>query len=296
MKNNFNGVMPPIITPFKPNFELDKSSLRELIEFWIEGGVHGLIPTGSTGEFARLTISELKNVIKIVVDQTNGRVPVLAGTASTSTQLTIELSKFAEDVGADGLQIVPPFYGTLTDEEIYQHYKAVAEAVDIPIAAYNNPITSGNDISPMILARLSELDNIHYVKEASGDTKRVHEIIRRTNGRLTVFGGCDDNMFEAMALGAKGWVAGIANITPSMCRELYELTVEKNDLEKARTLYYKLLPLGVIIESRGRFFQFIKAGIEMLGYSAGPPRPPLLPLSKTEQNELQGLLTRLNIL
>ena len=126
--------MPPIITPFTPDYELDEPSLRNLIEFWIGEGVHGLIPTGSTGEFARLTTSELKNVIEIVVDQTNSRVPVLAGTASASTQLAIELSKYSEDVGADGLQIVPPFYGTLTDEEIYQHYKAIAEAVNIPIA------------------------------------------------------------------------------------------------------------------------------------------------------------------
>lgn len=295
MVREFKGVMPPHITPFTPNYELDEAGLRKLVNFWIEGGVHGLIPAGSTGEFARLSTEERKRVFDIVIDETNGRVPVLAGTAAPGTREVIELSRYAEDAGADGLQIVAPFYGTFTEEELYRHYKAIAEAVNIPIMVYNNPATSGNDIKPKLLGKLSEIDNIRYVKESSGNVSRVHEIIRLTDGKLTVFIGKDNNMFEAFCLGAKGWVAGIACIIPRMCRELYELSVEKEELIKARELYYKIIPLGVLVE-RSKFVQYIKKGCEMINLPAGPSRPPLLPLEKHEEEKLRETLKKIGMI
>ena len=265
------------------------------MDFWIEGGVHGLIPAGSTGEFARLSVEECKRVFDIVIDETNGRVPVLAGTAAPGTREVIELSRYAEDAGADGLQIVAPFYGRFTEEELYVHFEKVAESVNIPIMVYNNPLKSGNDIKPELLAKLSDIDIIRYVKESSGDVSRIHEIIRLTEGKLTVFIGKDNNMFEAFCLGAKGWVAGIACIIPKLCSELYDLSVEKMELIKAKELYYKILPLGALVES-SKSVQYTKKGCEMINLPAGPPRPPFLPLEKHEEEILKETLKKIGII
>jgi len=265
------------------------------VNFWVEGGVHGLIPAGSTGEFARLSNEERKRLFDVVIDETNGRVPVLAGTAAPGTREVVELSRYAEDAGADGLQIVAPFYGKFTEEELYVHFKTIAEAVNIPIMVYNNPAKSGNDIKPDLLAKLSDVDNIRYVKESSGDVSRVHEIIRLTEGKLTVFIGKDNNMFEAFCLGAKGWVAGIACIIPQLCSELYELSVERREIIKAKELYFKILPLGVLVES-SKSVQFTKKGCEMINLPAGPPRPPFLPLEKHEEELMKKTLKKIGVI
>lgn len=293
MARQFKGVMPPIITPMKSNYEIDQESLKRLVDFCIEGGVHGIIPAGSTGEFARLSVEERKKLTEMTIDAANGRVPVIVGTASPYTDLTIMLSKHAQDAGAEGLLIVAPYYGKPTNEELYEHFKAIAEAVDIPIFIYNNPWTTGVDITPPLLARLAQIDNIQYVKEASGDTKRVSQIVRLTNGKMTVFIGMDDNMFEAFLLGAKGWVCGLANFVPRECVQLYHLCVEKDDFRSARRLYWQMIPLGELAETSGKFVQYIKAGVELVGMKAGPVRRPLLPINQEERQLLEKLIGEL---
>jgi len=290
----FKGILPPLITPMKRHYEVDEESLRKIIDFCIEGGVHGIIPTGSTGEFARLSVEERKRVVEVTIDAANGRVPVIVGTASPSTDLTIELSRHAQDAGAEGLQVVAPYYGKPTTEELFEHFKAIAEAVDIPIFVYNNPWTSGVDITPPLLARLAKIDNIRYVKECSGDTRRVSQIIRLTDGKMTVLVGSDDNMLDAFLLGDKAWVSGIAKFIPEPCVKLYELCVEKEDFKSARELYYRMIPLGELVESSGKFVQYIKAGVELVGLQAGPPRRPLLTISQEERQVLERLVGSLN--
>ena len=147
----FRGIYPPMITAFKPNEDVDLEATREHVEFLIEGGAHGIIVCGSTGEFFNMTIEERKRVISAVVDQVNGRVPVIAGTADCSTRVVIELSKYAEDVGADGVLIVPPYYYKPNEREIYEHYRLIAEKIDIPIMLYNNPGTSKVHVPPDLL-------------------------------------------------------------------------------------------------------------------------------------------------
>lgn len=288
------GVYVPIITPMKADYEIDKASLKELIEYLIDAGVHGIIPNGSTGEFAKLSTGERKEIAEIAVEAVNGRVQVVVGTTSASTDLCVELSKHAENIGADGLQVAPSYYGRPSEDELFAHYSQIGSAVDIPIFAYNNPWTTGTDMSPAFLRRLAEIGNVRYVKEASGDSRRVSQILRLTKGRLKVFAGSDDTMFESFLLGAVGWVCGMANFVPHQCVELYNLSVEKGDFQTGRELFNQLIPIGELLESSGKFVQFIKAGVELVGHKAGPPRGPQLPISMEERLHLENLLKDLS--
>ena len=296
MVKEFKGVMPPIITPFKSNYEVDEEGLKQLINFLVDGGVHGVIPTGSTGEFARMSVEERKKVIKVSVDAASGKTVVIAGTAGAGTLEAIELSKYAQNIGADGLQIVAPYYGHFSNDEIYAHYKAIAEAVNIPIFIYNNPWTSGNDVLPPLLAKLNEIPNIIGVKEASGDSNRVARILALTGGRMTVFAGTDNNTLEGLVLGATGWVAGLANFIPKQCVEFFNLAVEKGDLGAAKDYWLNhIYPVGNVVEG-SKFVQYIKYACEQIGLKAGPTRPPLLPLIEEEKVGFKSFLQKCQLL
>ncbi len=297
MKKQFRGLFPPMITVFKDNEEIDEEGTREQVNFLIENGAHGIIVCGSTGEFFHMSPEERKRVIKIVVDEVNGRVPVIAGTAECSTKLTVELSKYAEDVGADGLLIVPPYYYKPKEEELLEHYRAISESVNIPVMLYNNPWTSGVYVPPRLLVRMAEEEIIQYVKETHGDVAYVHEIIHLGSGeKPVVFFGRDENAFEAFMVGAVGWVSGAANVTVKLQRELFDLVVEKKDYERGRELYFKLLPWFLLTERRGRWIAYVKAALELMGRKVGRPRRPIRPLNDKEREELRGVLEKLGLL
>jgi 4-hydroxy-tetrahydrodipicolinate synthase len=186
------GTFTVMVTPFTPDEKLDKEGFCANIDWYIEEGIHGVICLGSTGEFANLTIEERKSVIDLTVDQVKGRVPIIAGTAANSTRETIEMTKYAKDAGADAALIVAPFYGLPTQEDLYEHYKSISGNVSIPIMVYNNPGFSGVDMLPPLIERLAAIDNIVYLKESTGDIKRVHELLRRCGDRIDVWCGWDD--------------------------------------------------------------------------------------------------------
>jgi len=284
------GLYPPMITIFKKDESLDEEAIREHVDWLIENEVHGIIPTGSTGEFIAMKVDEIKRVIEIVVDQANGRVPVVAGTHHHSTKITIELSRFAQDVGADGVMIVPPYYLKPTLREIYAHYKEISENIDIPIMLYNNPWFSGVDIPPKFIAKLAEENIIWAVKEAHGDPSRIQELKYLAGDKLTIFYGHDVNVIGGLAVGAEGWVCGLANAAPRELRRLFDLIVIEKDLEKARQLWYKLYPwlrINWINEvepgCRPYWPQIIKYTLQLRGRKAGWPRKPLLPLTDEEK-------------
>ena len=286
----WHGVFAVMFTPFKDDESLDEKALRQHIDFLIEEGwVHGIICTGSTGEFASLSDDERKKVVDITVKQARHRVPVLVGTAANSTRHTILYSQYAEKAGAAGLMIVHPFYCRPDERELYAHYKAVAASVGIPIMIYNNPYTSGVDMKPELLARLAGVKNLEYVKESSEDIKRVGQIRRLCGDRITIFTGCDNTMFESFLMGADGWVSGSANIIPKQCVELYTLTTS-GELDKARELYYRMLPLGDMFEMEGKFIQYLKAGSALLNRPVGKPRRPLLPPQDDDVRRLKEAL------
>jgi 4-hydroxy-tetrahydrodipicolinate synthase len=289
----WHGVFAVMFTPFNDDESLAEKALRRHIDFLIEEGrVHGIICTGSTGEFASLSDDERRKVVDITIEQARHRVPVLVGTAANSTRHTILYSQYAEKAGADGLMIVHPFYCRPDERELYAHYKAVAASVHIPIMIYNNPYTSGVDMRPELLAHLAGVKNIEYVKESSEDIKRVGQIKRLCGDRITIFTGCDNTMFESFLMGANGWVSGSANIIPRQCIELYTLT-SSGALDKARELYYRMLPLGDMFELEGKFIQYLKAASELLGRPMGKPRRPLLPPQEEDVLRLKEALERI---
>lgn len=289
----FEGTFVVAVTPFTSNEELDLEALKENVDYYIENRVHGVIVAGSTSEFAVLSLEEHKKIIKVVVDRVNGRVPVIAGTGACATRHVIELTKYAKDVGADGAMIIPPFYTKPWENELYEHYRTIAEAVDLPIMLYNNPWTSKVDMQPAFISKLAEIDSISYVKESSGDATRTWKIINLTKGKITVFCGTDSLALESFLMGAKGWVSAAANIFPKHTSRLYELACKENNIEKARKLYLELLPLLNFLEETGKFCQLSKCGLEILGRKAGSPRRPLLPANEEEKQKLRQIMEKI---
>lgn len=290
-KVQFQGVYAVPCTPFSESGEVDEKTLRRHLRFLLdEGGVHGVIPTGSTGEFAFLSEEERKRVAEITIDEVNGKVPVIVGAAGVSTRETIMYSQSAQEAKADGVMVVSPYYGHPDQEELYQHFKSLAESIDIPVMMYNNPGASGVDIRTPLVARLAEIDGIAAIKESTGEMQRIAEIMRLCGDKIAVLCGCDTLPMEMFAMGVQGWVAAPSNVVPRQCVELYELVAVKKDFDKGKELYFKLLPLFDMFESTGKYVQLAKAALEMLGRPIGLPRRPLLPASEEHRKKLQEIL------
>ena len=221
----FRGIYTVLITPFTPDGSaVDTAALRKLVNWQIEQGIHGLIPLGSTGEFLSISREERQQVVEICVAEARGRVPILIGTGAENTLDVIELSLEAEAMGADGVMIIPPFYSTPTDEELFEHYRRIGEALSIPIMVYNNPATANVDLLPSTLSRLSEIDAVTMVKESTLEVTRVRDIIELCGDRMTVFAGILG--YESFWLGAEGWVAVCSNILPKDSARLFELVAD----------------------------------------------------------------------
>ena len=290
----FTGVLPAVVTPFK-NGAVDEEGLRQLIEFHLEHGVHGMVPCGTTGESATLSHDEHERVVEITVNQVKGRVPVVAGTGSNNTAEAIALTAHAKKVGADGVLMISPYYNKPTQEGIYQHYKKVAEEVDIPIIIYNIPGRTASNIEPETFARLAETKNIVGVKEASGSMKQITEIIRLCGNELTVLSGEDFLTYPLMSVGGKGVICVVANIVPQDMADLCNLLLA-GDFDKSRELYYRLLPLchSMFIETNPAP---IKAALAMMGkISSAEVRLPLAPMSEANQGKLRKELEAYGVL
>jgi 4-hydroxy-tetrahydrodipicolinate synthase len=290
----FTGVLPAVVTPFK-NGAVDEEGLRQLIEFQIENGVHGIVPCGTTGESATLSHQEHERVVEIAVDQAKGRVPVVAGTGSNNTAEAIQLTAHAKKAGAAGVLMISPYYNKPTQEGLYQHYKKVAEEVAIPIVVYNIPGRTAVNIEPATFARLAEIDNIVGVKEASGSMKQITEIIRLCGDKLTVLSGEDYLTYPLMAVGGKGVICVVANIVPQDVAELCNVLLA-GDFVKGVELYYRLLPL-----CHAMFYETnpapVKAALEMMGkISSGEVRLPLAAMSEANLQKLRKDLEAYGVL
>ncbi len=237
----FQGAMVAIVTPFK-NGQVDESGLRDLIEFQIANGTHGIVPCGTTGESATLSFKEHERVIEITVEQVNKRVPVVAGTGSNNTAEAVRLTKHAKDAGADGALMISPYYNKPTQEGLYRHFEKVAKDVDIPIILYNIPGRTAVNMEPGTIARLADIDNIVGVKEASGSMKQITDIVARCGDDFTVLSGEDFLTFPLLCVGGKGVISVSSNIVPRDMAELCNLFFAERYGE-AQKLYYKLLPL-----------------------------------------------------
>ena len=289
-EKDFRGVYVAAVTPMTQDTEIDFNMLGKFIDGLINDGVHGIIPLGSTGEFYALTPEEREDVLKATLEAVDNRVPVLAGTNAGSTSDVIAYSKQAEKLGADGLLLAAPYYSLPTDDELYEHFKAVNDAVGIPIMLYNYPGRTGVDLVPDFVERLADLNNVKYIKESTGDITRVSEIIKRLGDRIKVFCGADLIPLDSFVLGAVGWVGGIANVLPKSHVKLYDLAVVKGDIPAAREFFYEIFYALQLIENCGKYTQFVKAGCQVMGNPVGPPRMPLGPVTKEDYAKLEEIL------
>lgn len=287
------GTFTVTITPFTDDGRhINEDALRQFVEWQVLNGVHGLIPVASTGEFLSLTDAERRRVAEIVIVQAGGRVPVLVGAGAENTWDVMRYSQEAEDLGADGVLVIPPFYSTPNDEELYQHYKTIGEAISIPVMLYNNPATSNVDMLPPLVARLSEIDNVSYIKESTMDATRVRDIVRLSEGRMRVFGGIMG--YESFLNGAVGWTAVGCNLMPREFSDLYRLCVEKTDVSAASQLYDHLKPM-IDLVGQDRYVSATKSALAMMGLDVGPPRPPRLPAQGDTLTWVQQLVEHYNL-
>lgn len=290
----FRGTYTVLITPFTPDGKrVDVPALKKLVDWQIEQGIHGLIPLGSTGEFLSLTREERQQVIEVCVKTAAGRVPVLIGTGAEWTDECVSLSKEAQEMGADGVMIIPPFYSSPTEDELFAHYRKVGEAIDIPIMLYNNPATANVDLTPPLVARLAGIDACRYIKESTLEVTRVRDIIELCGDRMTVFAGILG--YESFWLGAQGWVAVCSNLAPRMSARLFELVADESDRDQALALYRQMLPVVKWVGGH-RYVAATKDGLAMMGLPVGQPRAPRLPLPQADSLLLRADLDRLGLL
>jgi 4-hydroxy-tetrahydrodipicolinate synthase len=291
----FKGTYTVLVTPMTNEQEVDINALKNCIEWQISMGIPGICVTGSTGEFASLTREERLEIAEVAVNQVDGRIKCLVGTAAESTRETIFYTKHAKEIGADGVLIINPFYCRPTFDDIYLHYKAISEAVDIPVMVYNNPSHSGVDMSPELIVKICSLKNIDHVKDASGDLRRVADIKRLANGNVTIFCGGEDLALQNFILGATGWICVCGNIIPKEANQLLELVMQGR-LEEANLLFNRLYPLLNMLEHSPKSLQLIKKSLEFMGHQAGPCRFPRQPLSESESEKLKILLKNLSLI
>lgn len=283
----FKGSIVAIVTPFKKG-KVDEKALGDLIEWHIKEGTDAIVPCGTTGESATLDYKEHDRVIEFTVKKVKGRVPVIAGTGANSTDETIMITKHAKKAGADGALLVSPYYNKPTQEGLFRHYKAVAEAVKIPIVLYNVPGRTAVNMLPSTVARLAEIKNIVAIKEATGDMKQVSEVIRLCGDRITVLSGDDFTTLPLMALGGKGVISVSANVAPKLVSQMCSLW-EQGKFDEARKIHYMLEPLNASMFIETNPIP-VKTSLAMMGKIQEEFRLPLCEMAQANKEKLKNVL------
>ncbi len=295
----FRGLFPPLITPFDADGNVDEQALRDHVDFMITGGSDGLCGGSSTGEFMNLTREEWEIVLGVTKEAAAGRVPLLAGGAGMSTAETIERSRYAEKLGYDGLLVISPWYQVHTQREIYAHFKALRNAVSIPIMIYNNPPVTGIQLSVELVERLAKEDIIQYIKDADSDPYNLARLKMRCGDKLNIFYGHDNNALGAFAFGATGWVSGTANFCPEKWSKFVHACIDDADFVLARQQWYEILPFVEIATvgekgERADWIAVIKRGLELRGRQVGTVRQPMLPLTEHVDARLAKIVEALS--
>lgn len=293
MSVNLHGILTALIAPFTSDGALDEDGLKNLVERSIAGGVNGLVTCGSTGEFSAMTHEERKRVVEIVVQAAAGRVPVVAQTGATTACEAIELTRHAEQVGADVVMIVTPYYEPISVEETVDYLKTVAASVSIPVMLYNIPPATGINLDPALVERLAdEIPNVRYIKDSSGNMEQALQLIHNLGDKIETYIGWDVLTLAGLLEGAAGIVAGAANVVPRELSEVYA-AVQDADLVRARELWNKVYPVidGLLTEP---FIPAIKAALKVQGHDLGEPRLPIHPASPETTERINGLLAQLD--
>lgn len=269
----FTGSAVAIVTPFNEQ-GVDFNKLKELLEWHVQSGTDAIVICGTTGEASTMSEQERKEAIKFTVDVINKRIPVIAGTGSNNTKAAIDMSRWAESIGADALLVITPYYNKTTQQGCIAHFKAIAEAVSLPIIIYNVPSRTGLNIAPSTLWELSKINNIAAVKEASGNISQIAEIARLCGDKLDIYSGNDDQIVPLMSLGAKGVISVLANVVPKETHELCQAFLD-GDLKKALKLQLDMLPLinALFVETNPIP---VKEAMNLMGMNVGSLRLPLV--------------------
>jgi 4-hydroxy-tetrahydrodipicolinate synthase len=293
MKKSFEGSIVAMVTPFRDG-KVDEPKIRELVEFHVKNGTDAIVPCGTTGESPTLSHAEHKRVVEVTIEAAAGRVPVIAGTGSNSTAEAIDMTQHAKKAGADGVLMVCPYYNKPTQAGLIAHYKAVAEAVDIPIIMYNIPGRTGVNMLTETVATLAEVPNIVGMKEASGSLEQMTEVISVCGDRLTVVSGDDTLTLPLMAVGGKGVISVVANIVPKETAEMTRAALN-GDWKRAKEIHLRLFPL-----CKAMFYETnpipVKTAMQMLGRLNGELRLPLYPMSPANRDKLQKALRAFGLL
>jgi len=290
----FRGVFPYLVSPLRESGEVDAPVLARLCDDLIKAGVHGLTPLGSTGEFAYLNWAQRKRVVEVAIEAAAGRVPVVAGVASTTIADAVFQAREYERMGCDGILAILEAYFPVADEGVYAYFKAIAESVSLPVVLYTNPNFQRSDLSLPVIERLSRVPNIRYIKDASFNTGRLLSIINRVEGRMQVFAASSHVPACVMLLGGVGWMAGPACVAPRQSVELYELC-RRGDWTKAME---RQRPLWALNQAFAKYnlAACIKGGLELQGYAVGAPLPPQAPLSAAGVEDVRRALAAIGAL
>ena len=287
------GAYPVLITPMTQEQEIDWGGVKNNINYFMNQGVEGIVINGSTGEFVSLTNEEKYQMAEVVINEVNGRVPVIVGTAAETTKETIENTKQARNLGADCALVINPYYMKPKEEEIYFHFKSVSDAVDIPIMLYNNPFTSGVDMSTELMLRIGkDCENVTHIKESSGDIRKARDLARHGKGNFEVFCGAEELVMESYFVGATGWISVAGNIVPKLVTDMFNY-FQQGEIEKAWEINDRILPLCAFLEGSGKYVQIVKRAMDLLGQAGGPARHPRLGLTPNEDQKLKEILTNL---
>lgn len=289
------GIIPPIVTPFTDEGKVDYDKLREMVDFLIDNGVHGLFPMGTTGEFYAVSDEEYKKVLMTVKEQAKGRVPVYGGASHITTRGVIHLIRICEEVGVDAISVLTPMFVSQTQDELYDYYKTIAESTYLPIIMYNNKPKTNVTIEPATAARLAKIENIVGVKDSTGDMTNAAEYIRltRDNDNFHVLMGRDTLIHAALCYGASGAIASCANVAPRICADIYDKYMA-GDIKGSLDAQYQLAPLRIAC-GMGTFPAVIKEGLEQQGIHVGKCLDPIAELKPEEKDKLHQVLVDMGL-
>jgi 4-hydroxy-tetrahydrodipicolinate synthase len=290
------GIIPAVITPLTAEGRFNESAMRQLINYLIDGGVHGLFVVGTTGEFYGLTPEEKREIFQVTMDETRGRVPVYAGTNGITTRESVMLTQLAEECKVDAVSVLTPLFLTPNQDELIKHYQSVAASTSLPVILYGNPPKTGVNLTPATVAKLAETANIVSIKDSSGDLTLTAEYIRLTRDRkdFSVLMGRDTLIYGALCYGATGSIASCANVAPRLCADIYEKFIA-GDLAGSLEAQFTLAPLRIAF-TLGTFPAVIKESLTMLGIEAGPCMEPAGPMTADERAKLRKVLIEMGLL
>jgi len=289
------GIIPALITPMTKDEKINEKALRKLLNFVIDNGVHTVFVVGTTGEFYALTHEEKREIMEITVDEVKGRVPVYVGTGAITTKESIQLTNIAEEYKVDAVSVLTPMFISLSQKEIYDHYKAIAESTNLPVLLYNNQPKTGITITAATAAKLADIDNIVGVKDSTGDMTLTGEYIRLTQDKnFSVLMGRDTMIHAGLCYGATGSIAACANVAPRICADIYDKYIA-GDIKGSLEAQFRLAPLRIAF-TLGSFPTVIKEALELLGIEAGPCASPVGPMTTEEREQLKKILVQMGLL